>query len=84
MTELLKINVHLSEGQKRKLAKAYRDNEQVSIRISHSALSGSDTLMVPMNTIKKLSKSKDRGKGTVVKFLKRMLEKKLVKVFLVV
>ena len=26
MTELHKINVKLSEGQKRKLAKAYRDN----------------------------------------------------------
>ena len=26
MTELHKINVHLTEGQKKKLAKAYRDN----------------------------------------------------------
>ena len=67
MTELHKINVHLSEGQKRKLAKAYRDNEEVSIRISHSALSGSDTLMVPMNTIK--------GKGTVVKISKTNVRK---------
>ena len=49
MTELHKINVHLSEGQKRKIAKAYRDAK------AYSALSGSDTLMVPMNTIKKLS-----------------------------
>ena len=32
MTELYQINVKLSEGQKRKLAKAYRDNEEVSIR----------------------------------------------------
>ena len=43
MTELHKIYVHLSEGRKRKIAKACRDNEEVSIRISHSALSGSDT-----------------------------------------
>ena len=56
MTELHKINVHLSEGQKKKLAKAYRDNEEVSIRVSHSALSGNDTLMVPINTIKRLKK----------------------------
>ena len=75
MTELHKINVHLSEGQKRKIAKAYRDNEEVSIRISHSALSGSDTLMVPMNTIKKLSKNKDRAKGTVVKISKANVRK---------
>ena len=61
MTELHKINVSLSEGQKRKLAKAYRDNDEVSIRIAHSALSGSDTLMVPMNIIRRLSKNKDRG-----------------------
>ena len=75
MTELHKINVHLSEGQKRKLAKVYRDNEEVSIRIAHSALSGSDTLMVAMNTIKKLSKSKDRGKGTMVKISKGNVRK---------
>ena len=75
MTELHKINVHLSEGQKRKLAKAYRDNEEVSIRLARSALSGSDTLMVPMNTIKKLAKSKDRGKGTVVKISKANVRK---------
>ena len=74
MTELHKINVSLSEGQKRKLAKAYRDNE-VSIRIAHSALSGSDTLMVPMNTIRRLSKSKDRGKGTVIKISKGNVKK---------
>ena len=75
MTDLHKINVHLSEGQKRKLAKAYRDNEEVAIRIAHSALSGSDTLMVPMNTIKKLSKNKDRGKGMVVKISKGNVRK---------
>ena len=63
------------KGKREKLAKAYRDNEEVSIRISHSALSGSDTLMVPMNTIKKLSKSKDRGKGTVVKISKANVRK---------
>ena len=75
MTELHKIHVHLSEGQKRKLAKAYNDNEEVSIRLAHSALSGSDTLMVPRNTIKKLAKSKDRGKGTVIKISKANVRK---------
>ena len=75
MTELHKIHVHLSEGQKRKLAKAYRDNEEVSIRITHSALSGSDASMVPMNTIKKLSKNKDKGKGAVVKISKANVRK---------
>ena len=58
MTELYEINVKLSEGQKRKLAKAYRDNEEVSIRLAHKNLSGSDTLMVPKNTVNRVSKSK--------------------------
>ena len=75
MTELPKINVSLSEGQKRKLAKAYRDNEEVLIRLVHSALSGSDPLMVPINTIKRLSRSKDRGKGTVMKIAKANIRK---------
>ena len=72
MAELHKINVHLSEGQKRKLAKAYRYNEEVSIRISHSALSGSDALMVPKNTVERVAKSLELGKGVQIKFLKRM------------
>ena len=75
MTELHNINVHLSEGQKRKLANAYRDNKEVSIRIAHNALSVNDILMVPMNTIKKLSKNKDKGKGTVVKISKANVRK---------
>ena len=75
MTELYKINVKLSEGQKRKLAKAYRDNEEVSIRLAHSDLSGSDTLMVPKNTIKRLSKSKELGKGIQIKMSKANVRK---------
>ena len=63
MAELHKINVSLAEGQKRKLAKAYRAREEISIRLSHSALHGNDTLMVPMNTVKRLSRSKDAGRA---------------------
>ena len=76
MTELYQINVKLSEGQKRKLAKAYRDNEEVSIRLSHGNLSeGSDILMVPNNTINRLSKSKDLGKGMVIEITKANVRK---------
>ena len=65
MTELYKINVKLSEGQKRKLAKAYRDNEEVSIRLAHK-----NTLMVPKNTVNRVSKSKSLGKGVQIKISK--------------
>ena len=75
MTELHKINVKLSEGQKRKLAKAYRDNEEVSIKLAHKNLSGSDTLMVPKNTVNRVSKSKSSGKGVQIKISKANVRK---------
>ena len=75
MTELHKINVKLSEGQKRKLAKAYRDNEEVSIKLAHKNLSGSDTLMVPKNTVNGVSKSKSLGKGVQIKISKANVRK---------
>ena len=75
MTELHKINVKLSEGQKRKLAKAYRDNEEVSIKLAHKNLSGSDTLMVPKNTVNRVAKSKGSGKGVQIKISKANVRK---------
>ena len=75
MTELHKINVKLSEGQKRKLAKAYRDNEEVSIKLGKNALSGSDTLMVPKNTVNRVAKSKGLGKGVQIKISKANVRK---------
>ena len=75
MTELYKINVKLSEGQKRKLAKAYSDNEEVSIKLAHKNLSGSDTLMVPKNTVNRVAKSKGSGKGVQIKISKANVRK---------
>ena len=45
MTELHQISVKLSEGQKRKLSNAYRNREEISLRLSKNALSGSDVLI---------------------------------------
>ena len=75
MTELHKISVKLSEGQKRKLAKAYRDREEVSIKLAHKNLSGSDTLMVPKNTVNRVSKSKGSGKRVQIKISKANVRK---------
>ena len=66
MTELHQISVTLSEGQKRKLSMAYRHREEISLRLSKNALSGSDVLMVPMNTVKRLAKAKTANKGVVI------------------
>ena len=66
MTELHQISIKLSEGQKRKLSKAYRNREEISLRLSKNALSGSDVLMVPMNTVKRLAKAKSMDRGMVI------------------
>ena len=66
MTELHKISVKLSQGQRRRLAIAYRHREEISLRLSKNALSGSDVLMVPMNTVKRLAKAKSMDRGMVI------------------
>ena len=75
MSELHKISVNLSDGQRRKLAKAYRDKEEVSIKLAHKNLSGSDTLMVPKNTVNRLAKSKATGKGIQIKISRANVRK---------
>ena len=75
MTQLHKISVSLSQGQKRKLARAYKNNEEVTIRLANSALSGNDVLMVPNNTVKKLAKHKNAGVGMQVTIPKSNIRK---------
>ena len=75
MSELHKISVNLSDGQKRKLAKAYRDREEVSIKLAHKNLSGGDTLMVPQNIVRRLAKSKSSGKGIQIKIARANIRK---------
>ena len=77
MSELHKISVNLSDGQKRKLAKAYRDKEEVSIKLAHKNLSGGDTLMVPQNIVRRLAKSKSSGKGIQIKIARANIRKQM-------
>ena len=75
MAQLHKIGVHLTEGQKRKLTRAYKKNEGTTIRLANSALSGNDVLMVPSNTVKKLSKHRNAGKGIEITIAKSNIRK---------
>ena len=75
MTELHQISVTLSQGQKRKLSMAYRHREEISLRLSKNALSGSDVLMVPMNTVKRLAKAKTANKGMVITISKNNIRR---------
>ena len=77
MSELHKISVNLSDGQRRKLAKAYRDKEEVSIKLAHKNLSGGDILMVPQNIVRRLAKSKSSGKGIQIKIARANIRKQM-------
>jgi len=75
MSKLHQISVSLTQGQKEKLARAYRNMEGVSIRLKHSALSGSDVLTVPMNMVNKLAKHKNMGVGVEITISKSNIRK---------
>ena len=75
MSKLHQIRVSLTQGQKVKLARAYRNKESVSIRLKHSALSGTDVLMVPMNTVNKLAKHRNMGVGVQINISKNNIRK---------
>ena len=49
--------VHLSQGQKAKLAKAIKDGSALKLRLSKNALSGPDELMLSPQTNCKIAKS---------------------------
>ena len=80
MTQLHKIGVNLTQGQKSKLARAYRDNEGVNIRLANH---GNDVLLVPSNTARKLVKHRNAGVGMQITIPKSKLENNLVVEFLV-
>ena len=67
MASLHRISVRLSDGQKRKLMRAYQNREELTLRIAHKDLSGSDVLMVPANVVKRLQKNRNEGKGMQIK-----------------
>ena len=83
MTQLHKIGVNLTQGQKSKLARAYRNNEGVTIRLANSALCGNDVLMVPSNTASKLGKIEMQVKECRLPYQRVTLENSLVVEFLV-
>ena len=75
MASLHNISVPLSDGQKRNLARAYQNNEEVTLRLTRNHLSGSDTLRVPAQVVRRLQKSRNAGKGMQIKISKANIRK---------
>ena len=79
MTTYHTYGVTLSEGQRKKLAKAYQTNSAITIRLSANELTGNDQLILTKRQIAKLVKSKRQGKGSDIKISKSQIRKVVVK-----
>ena len=67
--------VHLSQGQKAKLAKAIRDRSALKLRLSKNSLSGNDELLLSPRQIAKLQKAKKNNTGAEISFSKSSIRK---------
>ena len=77
MLNLYEINVTLSENQKMKLSKAFHNRETITLRLTKDALNGSDTLIVPSTTVKRLEKNRAMNKGMEIKLVKTNIRKQV-------
>ena len=66
--------VHLSQGQKTKLAKAIKDGSALKLRLSKNSLSGPDELMLSPRQIAKLQKPSGTISGVEISFPNLQLE----------
>ena len=77
MTQLYEINVKLSDNQKTNLSKAFHKRETIVLRLTKDALNGSDTLYVPVTTVKRLEKNRAMNKGMDIKLSKTNIRKQV-------
>ena len=77
MTSLHRISVRLSDGQKRKLLRAFDNREELTLRLAHRDLSGSDVLMVPAQVVRRVQKNRNGGKGMQIKLVKSNIRKQV-------
>ena len=78
MTTYHPHGVKLSAGQKQKLAKAYRENSAITIRLSNNELSGNDRLMLTKTQIERLRKAQKNGTGPDLTISKTQIRKAVI------
>ena len=74
-TYYLPYGVTLSQNQRTKLAKALKNREPITIRLSHSELTGPDTLCLTKTQIGRIKRSLSSGKGVDLKISKTQIGK---------
>ena len=77
MTQLYEIKVSLSPNQKKNLSNAYHKRETIVLRLTKDSLSGNDTLYVPQNIVRRLTKNRQLHKGMDIKLAKTSIQKQV-------
>ena len=75
MTDYFAFGVDLSKGQKGKLARAYKTNSPLTIRLKYLKTIGKDELMLTANQINRIKKAVSRKKGVEIKISKTQIRK---------
>ncbi len=74
-THYIAYGVTLSDNQRMKLAKAFKEKSPITLRLSHNELTGSDEMMLTQTQIKKIHKAHSAGKGVDLKISKTQITK---------
>ena len=77
MTTYHTHKVNLSQGQRSKLLKAYKDKSEITIRLGNTNLTGNDSLMLTQRQINKINKAKKAGLGVDIHISKTQIRKVL-------
>ena len=75
MTTYTKYGLTLSKGQKDSLRTAINAKRSVTLRLSHSQLSGTDSLMLTRLQINKIQNARMNGKGVDITLSRTQVEK---------
>ena len=75
MTTYFEYSVNLTDNQKRSLASAINNRTPLTLRITHSNLSGNDELMLTRTQLKRIQKSLADGTGVDIKISKTQIRK---------
>lgn len=74
MNKYLQVKVHVSDGQKEKIAKAVQSETGVSIKLSHSDLTGDHVIAVTQAQAKRLAQAYQNGAGMILKLSKTQVK----------
>lgn len=69
MTQLISLNLNLSQGQREKLRKAYENNSNVSLQVTNENIEngGNATIGISQREYNKVMKNKSQGRGARIK-----------------